>query len=162
MQIQISKEQSNNSSNVGMEDEFLLSSESLDVGTEDEFLLSSKILDIGKEDKFLLQNIKDRYIQQFYDTYQHPSQLNIFIDFVKKAEFNQASVFFLGLCGVSKDRLGNIHLGNVNLGTGEGVTDKCLSVHVLKVIAKNIPQDNYFVCKDGLPTCPRRGRQKYV
>ena len=61
-------------------------------------------------------------------------------------EFNQASVFFLGLCGVSKDRLGNIHLGNVNLGTGEGVTDKCLSVHILKVIAKNIPQDNYFVC----------------
>ncbi len=42
------------------------------------------------------------------------------------------------------------HLGTVNLGTGEDVTDICLFIHAMNVIAKNIPLDNYFICN----VCP--------
>ncbi len=138
------------------EDDFLLSGEALDVEAEDEFMLSGEDLDIEAEDDFLdnnlLRSIKDKCIQQLHDTHQHSTQVNIFIDFVEKAKMNQASVFFLGLCGVSIDRLGNTRLGNVDLGTGDGLTDKCLSVHVMNVIAKDIPQDSYFVC-NVRPSC---------
>jgi hypothetical protein len=64
-------------------------------------------------------------------THMHPTQINFFLQFYH---------------GVSADRLGNIHFRTVDLGTGDGMMDKCLPVHVMNMVTKDISSDNNFVC----------------
>ena len=44
------------------------------------------------------------------------------------------------------NRKGNTGLGDVDLSTGEGLTDKCASVYTFRLVNKCLPEDSSFLC----------------
>jgi hypothetical protein len=97
-----------------------------------------------------LQPVVQRYEQLYLTagmTGQCDPQLNpYFVTELHKFRSGQKLVFIQGKCGVNKLRKGNHHLGDVNLMSGEGLTDKCASVLAYRCITSLLPDDSYFLC----------------
>ena len=143
---------------------------------EDELLSTIKEcidIDENTSQRSINQTTPDATIQQVLQKYNGlylsdgmngkcDSRLNpYFLTEIQKFRPGQKLLFIQGKCGVNKLRKGNHHLGDVNLMSGEGLTDKCASVLAYRCITSSLPDDSYFLCnvrqhcilQDGMVHC---------
>jgi len=88
--------------------------------------------------------IRSRFVSIF--TRYNYNMGHVFIPHIRTMKPGQTFVIYQGKCPVDANRKGNTGLGDVDLSTGEGLTDKCASVYTFRLVNKCLPEDSSLLC----------------